>query len=595
MKCKSIILAALLSCLCATNSMAADGDGKLTFLLTGASFAIPENGWFEIACDDMGAMAINKAVSGEAIYHTARRMNNGTFYTVEELDQTDVFVIGHVHNQNVANEQWIKENWQDYTEITTTTDYAVTYDYVIKRYIYDCQALANNPESKYYGVPGGKPVKIMLCTHWHDSRTTYNPAIRKLAERWNLPLIEFDVNIGFSKDDVNAGETQPSIAMAHDTETINGVKYGWHPLRGSNSPVQRRMAEIFTAKAVEYLGLELPFELSLSPVSPIVRSGEEAQITVNFRAGMFPYTIAYTAKDYGTEVSGLDGKPLIISATAGEKDVCFSISSATDGNGDLASDIEALSVLVADKEVAPSYDSYIHEAYKENSYATSETLQLKNGDNWSRKIYVTFPVDDIKDTDYAICFRMYFDSYTLGTFNNENRPMDGVEILEVEGNTNVYDDKLKWSIHYNHEFEPITSTQLTTDMVKSWIGWDVTAWAKEKIAAGAQHLTFRVTTPYKWRSLMNFVSSESTTTPQFAPQLLISEDRKMSAIDDTILADGVSLSHNSLNNPLGVLVEVFDLAGICRYRGSESTISLENMSKGVYIAHTPTSTIKIVK
>ena len=54
-----------------------DNSGKrLSFLLTGASFAIPENGWFEMACEDMGAEAINKAVSGEAIYHTARRMRS---------------------------------------------------------------------------------------------------------------------------------------------------------------------------------------------------------------------------------------------------------------------------------------------------------------------------------------------------------------------------------------------------------------------------------------------------------------------------------------------------------------------------------------
>ena len=62
----------------AAQETATGDDSRLTFLLTGASFAIPENGWFEMGCKDLGAEAINKSVSGEAIYHTARRMNLGT-------------------------------------------------------------------------------------------------------------------------------------------------------------------------------------------------------------------------------------------------------------------------------------------------------------------------------------------------------------------------------------------------------------------------------------------------------------------------------------------------------------------------------------
>ena len=284
----------------AAQETATGDDSRLTFLLTGASFAIPENGWFEMGCKDLGAEAINKSVSGEAIYHTARRMNLGTFYTTEELDRTDVFVIGHVHNQNVANEQWLKENWEDYTSIASTTDYSVAYDYVIKRYIADCRGLKDNPESKYYGTEDGKPVKIMFCTHWHDSRTTYNPAIRKLAAKWGFPLVEFDENIGFSRLDVESGETQPSVAYAHDTETIGGVKYGWHPLRGSNSYIQRRMAQIFVDEAAKYIGLDVAFDYTLSPCSPVVAKGETARMMVTFRGGHYPFVMQEAARDNRT-------------------------------------------------------------------------------------------------------------------------------------------------------------------------------------------------------------------------------------------------------------------------------------------------------
>ena len=72
------------------------------FLLAGASFAVPENGWFELVCEAFNAEPMNKAVSGEAIYHTAQDMFNGTFYTADELERTDAFIIMHVHNRDVA-------------------------------------------------------------------------------------------------------------------------------------------------------------------------------------------------------------------------------------------------------------------------------------------------------------------------------------------------------------------------------------------------------------------------------------------------------------------------------------------------------------
>lgn len=91
----------------------ADDDG-LTIMLTGASFAVRENGSFELGCAQLGATPINKAVSGEAIYHTANRMAANTFYTFEELENTDILVIDHVHNQNVADETVLEDDYNDF-------------------------------------------------------------------------------------------------------------------------------------------------------------------------------------------------------------------------------------------------------------------------------------------------------------------------------------------------------------------------------------------------------------------------------------------------------------------------------------------------
>ncbi len=87
---------------------------KYHFLLAGASFAVPENGWFELVCDAFNAEAMNKAVSGDAIKHTASDMFYDRFYTDEELERTDAFIIMHVHNQDVASTAGIKENYEDY-------------------------------------------------------------------------------------------------------------------------------------------------------------------------------------------------------------------------------------------------------------------------------------------------------------------------------------------------------------------------------------------------------------------------------------------------------------------------------------------------
>ena len=61
-------------------------------LLTGASFASPQNGWFEIGCRKLNAEAINRAIGGEAIANTANRMANVTLYSKEELENIKNYV-----------------------------------------------------------------------------------------------------------------------------------------------------------------------------------------------------------------------------------------------------------------------------------------------------------------------------------------------------------------------------------------------------------------------------------------------------------------------------------------------------------------------
>jgi len=167
-----------------------DQPPRYNILLTGASFASPENRWFEMGCSILNATPINRAIGGEAIANAANRMELG------------------------------------YQIPFTRENYAAAFDYVIKRYVSDCYELRNNPDSRYYGSKAGKPAVIVLCTHWHDARTIYNTSVRRLAEKWGLPLVEFDKKIGFSKNTLHpVTKEQYSILYSTDTQVIDGVAY----------------------------------------------------------------------------------------------------------------------------------------------------------------------------------------------------------------------------------------------------------------------------------------------------------------------------------------------------------------------------------
>ena len=225
---------------------------RYNILTTGASIVAPGNSWFEMGCARLNAAPINRAVNGESIAHTANRMELGELYTKQELEMLDAFVIVHVHDYDVCDESLLFENYRDYSvpfaDVYAPANYAKAFDYVIKRYISDCYELRNDPDSKYYGSNSGKPAVIVLCTYWHDARSIYNTSVRRLAEKWGLPLVEFDKNIGFSKNALHpATKGQHSMLYTRDTRVeIDGVTYGWHPLHGDDSYIQQRMAAIFT-------------------------------------------------------------------------------------------------------------------------------------------------------------------------------------------------------------------------------------------------------------------------------------------------------------------------------------------------------------
>lgn len=250
---KNVFIAMFLA-LILSGSLAAQQQ-TTQLLLTGASFADVYNGWFEFGCESLNAIPINRAVGGESIVHTAEKMNDGTLYSKTELENIDALIIMHVHEKDVFNDpnSWLKNKYSDYQFPMDMNNYVGAYDYVIKRYISECYNLRNDSTSEYFNTAHGKPAIIVLCTHWHDSRVTFNTTVRQLAQKWGLPVVEFDNKIGFTKDQPHpVTNNQYSLIYSIDTQEQNGVVYGWHPYCG-DTYIQRKMAAIFSQKMKEVL------------------------------------------------------------------------------------------------------------------------------------------------------------------------------------------------------------------------------------------------------------------------------------------------------------------------------------------------------
>lgn len=238
-------------------------------MLTGASFASSENGWFELFCLKNNMEAVNQAVGGSGIEtNVAQRMldadetkPHGSLFMVNGVDifkDIKVFVLFHSHNYDVfISESKYKSNTIDHYKTNGLANRGEVFDYIIKQYRQWCAeytiTLNINGQAD---VTGGKECNIVLCSHWHKSRSLYNNSSRKMADRYGITYCAFDDNIGFNNDtfvtaNLNTdSNTTPVSGLYHQsilysqfvdinivgkTEIIDGVMYGWHPQRRSNT------------------------------------------------------------------------------------------------------------------------------------------------------------------------------------------------------------------------------------------------------------------------------------------------------------------------------------------------------------------------
>ena len=227
-----------------------------------ASLMASPNTWLETACDILGCDCYNKAVSGQHSPYFANLVWRGTYCTDEEFENMDILAIQFANNGDIYT---LPESKEDMTveEYETALDpdegnpfsiysSAQCVDYLLKKWQKRCYEQRNVETSRWYDTKSGKPCRFVFVTHWHDGRTTYNEAIRKLRDRWGGCLCAFDEKIGFSKNRTLEGGIQPSTLYAKDTIMEDNITYGWHPLSGSSGKyIQTRMANIFANAVFE--------------------------------------------------------------------------------------------------------------------------------------------------------------------------------------------------------------------------------------------------------------------------------------------------------------------------------------------------------
>ncbi len=488
---------------------------KYHFLLAGASFAVPENGWFEMVCDAFNAEAMNKAVASESIKNTTSDMFYNKFYTDEELERTDAFIIMHVHNQDVASTTGIKENYEDYTH-AETQQYNTAYDYVIKRYKADCYNLKNNPNSKYYQTENGKPATIILCTHWHDSRISYNQSIRELAERWQLPLVKFDENIGFTRKVVDEDGSQPSIKYAADTEKIYDIVFGWHPLRGKEQYIQQKIASI-CMEEMEKLFSPVPASVEISEKSKVIENGEKGYFTCRF-TGVPPWNLTYSVNNEEKQLNDISENPLIVEVTAETDQTTIlpvSISNRTTESGAVSG---IANIFIGKHSVLPTFDTYVHQANKTTEYVTDDHLEVKgNSDTHTREAFLSFKTDEIaSDADRIVLRAYYYDCVYPSWPRKETHPVG------ISGNTEQY-TTMTWNTKPS-DFTTIGESKILANELNSYVEWDVTDWVKEQLDAEQPIVTLRLhMNETDATGLLYFYSSEAEDSRK--PQLLIASSQ----------------------------------------------------------------------
>lgn len=255
-------------------------------LLVGASFAEEANGWDKLVQDITGIEVVNKAhggyfiannVAAEMINADSSKPHGSLFWdgSRDTFYDYGAIIIFHSHNYDVLlNENDYKARDVQYYKAHPSTvngsksnaaSYPPAFDYALKQlkeWSRDYDTATEPVSSNYVEKTRTKNTpQILLCSHWHPGRKTYNESSRKLAERFGIAYCALDEFLGFTADDsihdtlpvdgISAGTKaegdynrsvlHAQVTSVQDgkwfgrTEVIDEIVWGWHPQRLSNS------------------------------------------------------------------------------------------------------------------------------------------------------------------------------------------------------------------------------------------------------------------------------------------------------------------------------------------------------------------------
>lgn len=260
-------------------------EGK-KILLVGASFAEEANGWDKLVQDITGIEVVNKAHGGYFIANNvatdmidadSSKPHGSLFWdgSRDTFYDYGAIIIFHSHNYDVLlNENDYKARDVQYYKAhpslvngskSNAASYPPAFDYVLKQlkeWSREYDTATESVSSNYVEKTRTKNTpQILLCSHWHPGRKTYNESSRKLAERFGIAYCALDEFLGFTADDsihdtlpvdgISAGtkaEGDYNRSVLHAqvtsvqngkwfgrTEVIDDIVWGWHPQRLSNS------------------------------------------------------------------------------------------------------------------------------------------------------------------------------------------------------------------------------------------------------------------------------------------------------------------------------------------------------------------------
>jgi ribulose 1,5-bisphosphate synthetase/thiazole synthase len=377
------------------------------------------------------------------------------------------------------------------------------------------------------------------------------------------------------------------------------VKLGaFHLKEGTNAYVEISNKDAdgtVVADAILFLPVEMPVTVTARAKNGIISHGEDAYVNFTF-TGIPPWNLTYKAGNQVKTLSDIRENSLFVKVEIPEGEdgigvIPLQVSNASEPNGAV---FGIAKIAYIDKNIAASFDTYVHQANPATTYMTSAILELKTGDNYNRETFISFNTNKLTGEEGYIVLRVHYDDLVYsGTYLAESH------LIEVSANTNTY-TSFSWT-NRPFDFTPVSETWVDASEKGSFIEMDVTDWVKQQVAEGKSQFTFRLKITYGGVGLLRFPSMESTSPNK--PALLTAKEVVITGIPTKTVKKEIEIFPNpfsdylKINCPSKTDVYIFSMTGncVCKKSGvGEYTLNTGSLPSGVYLIYCQSETSNYV-